>query len=628
MYQLVKAMRGFAVGAALVVSAAPATAQFAAVNNYQPSAPARQQPAYQQPPQAQYQQPVQYQPPAQYSYQQQPPQAQYQPTTSQPMTPQSQAAPAYVPSVASTQVYAPRTYGFPRVAQSNELPSPTESVTPPAVPTPAAAMTPAPSTYHESYAQPTQGYATGDGARGNWGVDYASGYNNGAASCDVGCPTEAPACDLGCGYPSAPRRQWFAGIYGLYLTRAGDEPDQPVAYLETNQNAFLAGTDRFPRRGLSTLSTADANDSGIVGAELRFGSTFGCDPCNCMQPYAWEVGYWALDTDEGSALLRLPGVVATGTSERVYTLHHFDGLRVDRDCDETVFTSTDLFEDDGNPAGRDSETRILGIRVRQRFTVQNLELNFWRFGTPCAVGGCCGGGACAPSACDTGSGSYGMSGYGGYGACAPCRPPRRFFFNGLAGVRYMRIDDDFGMDWQFTSVDSTGTPNRLPLIERDRFDGIRRDDNSVIFSDFEADNELIGFQLGGSMNWLCGCRWNFFADTNFGVYGNNASVTKRVYGGGESDVWFAEDGGGEVAQVTGSKTAPAYVAELRTGVGYQLTCNCRLTAAYRFMGIGGLALGAEEYQSTNWANSAYASRIDTNNSIILHGLQTGVECKY
>jgi hypothetical protein len=635
MKRLVKATCGFAAGFALAAgSATPALAQFVAVNNYAPPA----QPQAQYPAQTQYPQQTQVQP-------------QYQP--------QQVAAPGYAPRVASTQMYAPPTYGFPRMAQANELPAPAETVTPPAQPTPAQgiapAMAPAPTTYNEgygqptsSYAQPTQGYAqptqgyaaeattypaanygapaSGDCATGNCGVGYTDGYNYGAQSCDVGAPAcEAPAC----AYPSAPRRQWFAGIYGLYLDRAGDSSKRAVAYLEDDQNAYNNAIDYYPMPGMPTLFTADANDSGMWGAEVRFGSTFGCDPCNCMQPYAWEVGYWALDNDGGDAYMNLPGTVATNYPQRIYTLKDHDGLVVDRDGAGGAYMPSNPgmpYDDYGNPADGDiyaSTTRILGIRVRQRFTAQNLELNFWRFGTPTAVG--CGAGACAPSACDTGCDpcGSGYAGYAGYGACAPCRPPRRFFINGVCGVRYMRIDDDFGMDWQFTTVDGTGMPN---AGEPNSYMPMLSTDDNMLFSTYQADNELVGFQLGSSMNWLCGCRWNLFADTNFGIYGNNASVYKRVYGGGGSMVYFDEDD--MPAEVTGSETSLAYVGELRAGIGYQVTCNCRITAAYRFIGIGGVALGVEEFQNTNWANSEYASHIDTNNSIILHGLQTGVEYKF
>ncbi len=186
----------------------------------------------------------------------------------------------------------------------------------------------------------------------------------------------------------------------------------------------------------------------------------------------------------------------------------------------------------------------------------------------------------------------------------------------------MQIDDNFGLDWQFTTVDGTGNP---PAGWPTDYESFPADDNSVIFSDYDATNDLLGFQLGCSMNWLVGCNWNIFCDSNFGIYGNNAEVYKRVYGGGASYVSFQD---GSAASVVGDETTVAYVGELRLGVGYQVTCNCRLTAAYRFIGIGGVALGAEEYQSTEWSNAVLASHIDANNSIILHGLQAGVEYKY
>lgn len=639
MKRFVKTTRGLAAGLALIgVTAQQSAAQFVTTNNFQaPPAAARGYasqpvPAYAAPPQANY------------------------------------AAPAYA---------------YPRVAQTAELPSPAEALNAaaPAVtpayaapvqapaPTYAAPVSPAPATMPSSYTQPTAQYAqptnhyTQPTAHAAYPVASSTGCASGncgtptysapvanysscqpAAGCDTGsCYTAAPACDIGCAAP-APRRQWFAGIYGLYLDRADDASKRAVAYMTDTAGWAPPTPDYYPTSTDPTLFTSDAGRDGLWGAEIRFGSTFGSDPCACSQPFAWEVGYWALDDDSSSATLLYPGTVEIGNTQRIYQIGSYGPLNVDLDGAGATWVDRPFYGDDGMPASRDldaNDVRIVGVRVRQRFQAQNLELNFWRFGTPTAapslgggcgaLGGACGGGACGAGSC--GAGSCGVSSCGpgacGSASCAPCRPPRRFFINGLAGIRYLRVDDDFGLDQQFTLVDTdpaSPTYGDPPSGWPTGYESFPVDDNSAIFSDYEADNELVGFQLGCSMNWLVGCRWNVFADTNFGIYGNNAEVYKRVYGGGDSYVTFANGGG--AAAVRGSETNVAFVGELRAGLGYQVSCNCRLTAAYRFFGIGGVALGGEEFQNTVWTNAETASHIDTNNSIVLHGLQTGVEYKY
>lgn len=684
MKRFVKITRGLAAGFALfAMTAQQATAQFVAVNNYQ-APPAAAVPAYGAPPTAVYGA----QPAATYATppataQAVPPAPAY--ATPAPAGYAAQQAPAY--GVPPTATYAaPPNYHFPRVAQTATLPAPAEAIkavapatpqqaapaTQPAYATPATnysqPVTTAPATMSSTYSQPstysqapvaqstysgvpTAGCATGNCGGTSYAAPASMGYDYQAAGCATGgCDTGgcytgadcAPACDVGCAAP-APRRQWFAGLYGLYMSRAGDQSKRMVAYMTDTAGWAPPTPDYYPTTADPTLFSDAAGQDDLLGAEFRFGSTFGCDSCGCSQPFAWEIGYWALDDDSSSATLLYPGTVSLANTQRLYQNTSYGPLNVDLDGAGATWADRTFYGDDGMPASRDldaNDVRIVGVRVRQRFQAQNLELNFWRFGMPAAAPSCglgaCGAGACGTSSCGVGSScGTGSCGVGSCGptACAPCaapcRPPRRFFINGLVGMRYLRVDDDFGLDQQFTLVDTdptSGTYGDPPAGWPTAYESFPIDDNSVIFSDYEADNELIGFQLGCSMNWLVGCRWNLFADTNMGIYGNNAEVYKRVYGGGDSYVTFANGGG--AAAVRGSETNVSFVGELRAGVGYQITCNCRLTAAYRFIGIGGVALGAEEYQNTVWTNAETASHIDTNNSIILHGLQTGVECKF
>src|SRR5690606_30532686 len=104
----------------------------------------------------------------------------------------------------------------------------------------------------------------------------------------------ADGSPLACEVPRS--RQWFFGVYGLYMER--DRPSY-------QRIAVVPG---MPYE--TVLSTRDLDNDFTWGAEIRFGSTFGrscdtgygCAPCTTQRPFAWEVVYWGLTDDEQSAM--------------------------------------------------------------------------------------------------------------------------------------------------------------------------------------------------------------------------------------------------------------------------------------------------------------------------------------
>ncbi|MEM9187342.1 MAG: hypothetical protein AAGB00_12685, partial [Planctomycetota bacterium] len=214
----------------------------------------------------------------------------------------------------------------PRVAMqagsgSRELPAPTEPISPAPVASAMPAVTPGPmsagamnagamnsvvSAPHPSYGSSPAVASYPAGAAGaDCGCNPApaaaswEGYmpqSDASYGCAVDSCYSAPACDVACAAP-APRRQWFAGFYGLYMGR--DNPGKATS-------AFLVdgapAGNYYPQPGTDVFfltSEADVDFTG--GGEVRLGSTFGCasDPCGCYsyQPFAWEVGYWGLAED-------------------------------------------------------------------------------------------------------------------------------------------------------------------------------------------------------------------------------------------------------------------------------------------------------------------------------------------
>ena len=89
---------------------------------------------------------------------------------------------------------------------------------------------------------------------------------------------------------------------------------------------------------------------------------------------------------------------------------------------------------------------------------------------------------------------------------------------------------------------------------------------------------------------------------------------------------FTQDG--REATVNSDKNDVAFLGEMRIGGG--LLCsrtNWRGTLAYRAIGISGVALAPDQIKPeySNWADTA---RINADGSIIIHGVQAGIECNF
>jgi hypothetical protein len=70
------------------------------------------------------------------------------------------------------------------------------------------------------------------------------------------------------------------------------------------------------------------------------------------------------------------------------------------------------------------------------------------------------------------------------------------------------------------------------------------------------------------------------------------------------------------------------LGELRLGMSYQATCCCRIYGGWRAIGVTGIALATNQSPTQfldSWQMSNY---VNSNGSMILHGLQTGIEWNY
>ncbi len=550
--------------------------------------------------------------------------AQY-PQTAAPYVPMASAAQA--PAYAPTAAQYPTTSGYP--AYPHVAYQPAEAA--PAAPTPSEEAMPAPvqdgapmngatnGAPHNGEVAPANGNGYGANCNYSNGAMYPAGsHYTGDAACgsDYGLSSyfHNPCHDV----------QWFGGVYWLFMNRDNPDFQRFTAQFDTP----AGGYPYYPTSDVTMLSSPDVDHEYRSGGEVRFGSTlggwgWGHDDCNeCESGYgnyghhggdchgcascptavwAWEFGYWILDDDEST--VEVADSIPTDTY-RMYGMKNFAGLQYNGEPVNLWYDYQVPVQDPAGPPpwGTGTLVRVLAQRVRSNFQAQNLELNFLRLPL------------CGEAACGPGYGSHGDDECE-TGDCAPaCSSP--FSVTTLCGFRYLRIDDDFEYATMWAIDDGTGTltpPAYTP------WDGA-----GELFYDIQVDNHLAGFQLGANMNYCVTCKCNLFWNSNFGLYNNHIESYQRVYGALGPATWV---GSGEDAVIDADKDDVAFVGEWLLGGSYQFTSNWRGVLAYRAVAISGVALSVDQMPE-DFSNEAEVALVDSDGSLIIHGVQVGAECRY
>ncbi len=510
---------------------------------------------------------------------------------------------AAYPQYPQTGSQYPTSYGvYPHVAQQptqESLPAPKEmsATTQPANAAPAGSM---PAGY------PNVG-GPAAGACGCNTANYGEGDYYTAPGCGCGSTGGYPNCgacsaceDCGCD------NQWFGGVYVLGMTRTNSSPIKLTTEIPGGSSYPY-----YPTANDTVLTTRDADYDWRVGMEVRFGSTFtigescnacqstcgyntscGCNSCAPQQMYAWEVAWWGLDNSPSTqTAVYMPGNPMAG-------MKNFYGLRYN-------------FQGGGyNPVnnyygypitanGQGTYPVVQAQRIRTDFQAQNLELNVIRF--PLTCGSPCGGGA---------GGGYDACGCNSCGCNDSCG--LGFSMYGSCGVRYFHIDDDFLYASEFN-----------PNGGSHAYDGFSYDNEYELCYDVEVENSLVGPQVGWTTGYCCG-RWSLFCNSTFGIFNNHMNVLQRVWSGGGDEVQFSD---GSNASVRSSKDSVAFLGELRVGTAYDITCNWRAIVAYRAVAITGLATSVDQ-MSNDYSDRYAVGVIDSDNSMVIHGVQVGAECRY
>jgi hypothetical protein len=455
------------------------------------------------------------------------------------------------------------------------------------------------------------------------GAGYAcegyGSYTQGNYSCD-----SYGSCNTCCA-PCGPRRHWFGGIYGLLMERV-ECSNGPIVYQTT-----MPGTGHYPTSDEVVMSYGDLDGDVQPGFEVRFGATFACcggpggyggcyDPCSggagssgcgggCCGTLGWEVGYWMLDEESTSSYVTdtVGGPTFTHTMKRFDRLeHYYDGVW--RPLNH--FYSYGVPTQDYWTAYGDIAPQLTYVYTRSSFQAQNVEWNLVCLptisGGSCGTSCCdpCGGGSSYGGGCDSYGGGGGCGHFGGgCGAYCYCGP--RWQCSSSFGVRYFRFDDDylFQADWEMYDYAGGATTG---------------DTGSLAYYN-DLNNQLVGFQFGGSGCYHLGCcgRVALHFGANAGIYGNYIEMN-QYFNGQVRDM-------GDLMpyNVMAEDENISFLGELRLGASYQCTCNCRVYGGYRAFGVTGVAVNYNQQPSPT--DMPY---INCDGSLFLHGIQSGVEFMY
>ena len=183
----------------------------------------------------------------------------------------------------------------------------------------------------------------------------------------------------------------------------------------------------------------------------------------------------------------------------------------------------------------------------------------------------------------------------------PCGP--RLGAGWTMGVRYFQFNDDFR--FYSDNLDNTfdGSVNEMQYAVNTR-------------------NRLIGFQLGGGLNYRVLNCFSLYGIGKAGIYGNHASVSQAVYGSAGDATVNVGPYTGSAYRFTSTSDTLAFLGQLDMGGRYQMSKCWSIDGGYRMVGVTGLALSDGQIPA-NFAYLPDAQRVHAGDCMILHGGYVG-----
>jgi hypothetical protein len=217
-------------------------------------------------------------------------------------------------------------------------------------------------------------------------------------------------------------------------------------------------------------------------------------------------------------------------------------------------------------------------QIFQSSTIQNVEVNLF--------GGCCGGNNLWNCGCNN--------------CCG-----RRLTCNWLAGIRYFQFNENFSL-----ASDNADTV----------FDGSLNE----MYYDVRTTNSLLGFQVGGGLNYCLNSSWSLYGTGRAGIYGNQQTSTQAIYGANGNAMITGGAYAGSQCAAYASRNALAMIGQLDMGAKWNINCRWSAFFGYRIMGVTGVATTADQIQS-DVSNLGAMQQVNGNSSLLLHGGYGGLQ---
>jgi hypothetical protein len=178
------------------------------------------------------------------------------------------------------------------------------------------------------------------------------------------------------------------------------------------------------------------------------------------------------------------------------------------------------------------------------------------------------------------------------------RRGRQGNFELLGGFRYFQFDEEF----TYSTADGT-----TPIDYR-----------------LNADNTLLGLQVGSRGEICVSKRIRLAGGIRTGIFNNNVNTRQRI-SDPTGTVYATVPTAGDVNfDYSDTQNDVAFLSEIDFGLIFQLSCRARLRVGYRALGIAGVALATDQIPY-EFDNPLATQRANTNGDLLLHGGYVGTE---
>lgn len=214
------------------------------------------------------------------------------------------------------------------------------------------------------------------------------------------------------------------------------------------------------------------------------------------------------------------------------------------------------------------------------------------------LGQCWGNGFIGGNMSTCTNGNCGM-GNCGTGYCGP-----RWGCGWMMGVRYFQFNNGFSFN-------------------ADGVDEVWNDDVNELCFHVNLQNRMWGFQVGGGWNYSILNCFQLYGLAKAGIYNNSISQNMSLHGAGG----IGQFGDGTDININNSANRLAMIGQVDLGARYNINCHFSVTAGYRIMGASGVAL-YEHNIPTDFNDSYYAKKIESDGTLLLHGAYLGGEFRF